>query len=85
MDRENKMTLNWWQNITVMCPVNRILRSRGPFVSLCRAEFSQRSSWLDWESESFRCSHLADDFCHNDMQISLSDYLWRYEMGKTKH
>lgn len=32
MDRENKMTLNWWQNITIVCPVNRILRSRGSFI-----------------------------------------------------
>lgn len=72
MDRENKMTLNWWQNITVMCPVNRILRSRGSFFSLCRAEFSQRSSWLDWESESFRCIMICRSVC----QIIYGNMRW---------
>lgn len=71
MDRENKMTLNWWQNITVMCPVNRILRSRGSLFSLCRAEFSQRSSWLDWESESF-----AIMICRSVCQIIYGNMRW---------
>lgn len=76
MDRENKMTLNWWQNITIVCPVNRILRSRGSFIfSLsCWIFPTILLAWLGiWV---LQMQPFAIMICRSVCQIIYGDMRW---------
>lgn len=59
-----------------MCPVNRILRSRGSFFSLCRAEFSQQSGNLSPSDAAIWPMTFAIMICRSVCQIIYGNMRW---------